>query len=219
MLTMPFIIKIVENITLKQYRYILIFLFLVTSLIPTLDIMAGKTILLRNGAGGFFNSPFFQCLFIVLAGGYLHKDPRLKEWPVWFWIIALLAGMGGIFAYNVSVFHAEGNAWAKIVNLTQPFNFMISISLLCLFLKVQMGSISIINHIASTVFGVYLIHENPFVRIILWNQIFPNEEAFASEYFVFHVLIEAVCVFVCCAMIEMSRKILFTQISDGVKNI
>lgn len=73
------------------------------------------------------------------------------------------------------------------------------------FLKMDIGHKRIINLIAETTFGVYLIHDNKYVRAFLWKDVFHNASYADSNILIPYSLFAIALVFVCCVMIELFR--------------
>ena len=213
MIIMPLIVKALAELTLKQYRYMLLFLFFSISVIPMVELIYGREILFSNGADNFFNTPFFQCLFIVLIGGYISRDGNVRKVPIYFLWAMLFIGLAAVCAYNIKLFE-DGNAWMRIVNITQTFNLLVSLALFCLFLRINIGSVDLVNNVAKSVFGVYLIHENPFIRILIWVKLFNNNDVFLRECFVAYVFAEAIIVFLFCVVVDWLRRSTFNKIYE-----
>ena len=64
----------------------------------------------------------------------------------------------------------------------------------------------LINAVSGCTFGVYLIHDNPFVRRILWKRIFNIGELYGSSLFPLHAIAIVISVFAFCALIEFLRQ-------------
>lgn len=80
-----------------------------------------------------------------------------------------------------------------------------SISLFLTFKNLNIRSNKFINTVASTTFGIYLIHENIYVRPFLWQNILKNNEYFNSKYLIFHAIISIFLVFIICSIIDYLR--------------
>lgn len=72
------------------------------------------------------------------------------------------------------------------------------------FLKINIGYNRIINIISSALFGVYLIHDNSYVRPFLWKTIF-NNAWFKSNLFIPYSIMVIALVFIICIAIEFFR--------------
>lgn len=73
-----------------------------------------------------------------------------------------------------------------------------------------------INIIASSVLGVYLIHENAFMRMIIWHHIFPNSEWVASSWYPFFFLVKVLSIFAIFCAIELVRKWLLDGLFSNI---
>lgn len=73
--------------------------------------------------------------------------------------------------------------------------------------KVKSFSSKIINFIAGTTFGVYLIHDNKLIRTFLWSVLFKNKEAIYEPNLVLHTLMTLVILYVVCILIDILRQI------------
>ena len=63
-----------------------------------------------------------------------------------------------------------------------------------------------VNIVAGTVLGVYLLHENMFLRSIIWDYIFPNVDYITSNWYILFYAIKVVAIFVICSGIDLLRK-------------
>ncbi|MEN6635382.1 MAG: hypothetical protein ABFC56_06005, partial [Clostridiaceae bacterium] len=69
----------------------------------------------------------------------------------------------------------------------------------------------LINGIASTSFGIYLIHDNFLIRPILWGTIFNSSACVGTPLYFVHFFVSVMIVFVCCALIDT----IFWKLSFG----
>ena len=63
-----------------------------------------------------------------------------------------------------------------------------------------------VNEIAGCTFGVYLIHENNYVRPWLWQTVFRNAEWAESVWLPAHMIVAVLITFVVCTAIEFVRR-------------
>lgn len=77
----------------------------------------------------------------------------------------------------------------------------------------------IINLIASTTFGIYLISDNNNVRQFLWNNIFHMHSVFYDNFAPLYVILVSVLVFVVCSAIELIRKSIFRNFENYVGDL
>ena len=81
-----------------------------------------------------------------------------------------------------------------------------SIFVFCFFKNLQIKNNKLINLFASSTFGVYLIHENPFLKGVLWHEIFSIDKFIESKYLIFYMLFTVVSTFICCSIIDLFRS-------------
>lgn len=92
--------------------------------------------------------------------------------------------------------------------------FLSAVSIFLLFKQLNIGSIKAVNLIATCTFGVYLIHEHPFVRPLLWYKLLDVlHRQFFSQFFILYSLFTVFTVFIFCAFLDFCfRKLLEEKI-------
>lgn len=78
----------------------------------------------------------------------------------------------------------------------------------------------IINTVASTTFGIYLIHDNRFMESLLWLRTLHMEKVIMQPAYVavLYVLFICIAVFVICSLLEYIRKRVFNKLEDQVSS-
>lgn len=82
---------------------------------------------------------------------------------------------------------------------------IISLMLFMGFSNINIGYNPIINTVSTTCFGIYLLHENNYIRDLLWCTIFQNASYQNSDFLIPYTLMQIVVVFAICAIIELLR--------------
>lgn len=78
----------------------------------------------------------------------------------------------------------------------------------------------IINEVSASSLGVYLIHDNQYVRPFLWQRITGSSEYQNSYLLLVHMIISVICVFLICTLIDyMRRKIFATKLDDYIGRV
>ncbi len=72
----------------------------------------------------------------------------------------------------------------------------------------------VINYLAGTTFGIYLIHSYPPVRELLWHQWFVAERDYRMPHAVLRAAVSILIVFVGCMVVDCMRKALFSVTVD-----
>lgn len=93
-------------------------------------------------------------------------------------------------------------------NSNKLFALLVSVFLFLFFRNIKMGNYKIINSIASTTFGVFLIHaSSDAMREFLWEKLFGVKELYNGSFFVLvgHALVAMILVFAACSVIDLLR--------------
>ncbi len=80
-----------------------------------------------------------------------------------------------------------------------------SISLFLTFKNLNIKTNKLINTISSTTFGIYLIHDNNYVKPFLWRTILHNYSYLNSKYLILHAILCITLVFIICSFIDYLR--------------
>ena len=64
----------------------------------------------------------------------------------------------------------------------------------------------VINTISSATFGVYLIHENTYVRPFIWQKVFKNYLFYSKSTLFLHAIVCIIITMIICTIIELMRK-------------
>ena len=82
---------------------------------------------------------------------------------------------------------------------------VISVLMFIGFSKIDIGYKRAINIISSATFGVYLLHDDPYIRPFLWNIVFRNASYSDSNLLIPYSLAVIIIVFILCTIVELVR--------------
>ena len=147
----------------------------------------------------FINNTLVSLLGIILSlGGYL--------------LFITLTYKQGIILNSADItFNSNRNVW----QLNSIFVTIFAISIFLVFKNLPHFHSKIINHLAKATFGIYLIHDNPFMRQLIWFNIF-HMERFATvpfKNFIIQDLKKSCAIFIICLLIESIRIYLFKTLN------
>ena len=202
----PFLNDVLHD--LKRENYIkLVFILL---LCWSVTILANADIKLRN----IMN---FVCLYCI--AGYVRLwCSKLKGKKY------ILLGIGFMLMnyFMLRIFSSSFNVGQKSLYPVVYFNSLVGIFIilaaLCMligFNSLKIPHSKIINLLASATFGVYLIHDNNFVRPFLWHKVFMNASFQNSPYLIPYSIGVILLVYVVCTLIELTRSRIFKMLSSG----
>lgn len=194
----PFINRMLLSLDKSTYKKFLLILFVILSIIPT----AFATEYIPG------TSLWFIFLYSTAAYLKLYGFPKIAPQ----FCLLLSAGLYIVKAiiYLVLIKLTSSHLYlsgrtALFCNHNDLLIFIISLFLFLGFSQIQIKTNKIINTVASTTFGIYLIHDNPFVRPFLWETVFKISEHESTLFFIPYTVFVAITVFVVCSLIEFAR--------------
>ena len=200
----PFINKFIGACSQKEHLAVLAVLLLLSSLLPTFLL----------GSLGIGNVGLFILFYIIAAYIRLYPGSMKGVFNNMNSALILTVSSFGLLFLSVIVFDIIGliipifsQHATYFMNLSSPLAILCAVSLFLLFKNLQIGENRFINRIALSMFGVYLIHDNLFVRPLLWNQIFQNTSYFDSAFLLLHAFIAITITFVVCVVVDQIRII------------
>lgn len=85
------------------------------------------------------------------------------------------------------------------------FMVVLSLSIFAVFSRLQISSHSV-NYVAKSVFAVYIIHEHPLLKEIIWQYIFPLKDYMGSKWFLFEFVFACAALFIACFAADLLRR-------------
>ncbi len=214
LLLAPFIAKGLTALSQKQHLQMVGIMAVLWCVIPTVT----RRFLESN------NLLWFVFLFCVAA--YLRKYPPFegvsgKKLGL-FSALAVLATFGIVVLFDVlGMRHPFFAARALFVYEMQYVPMLLlAVLLFVTFQNLKPFTSSFINGVSATTFGIYLIHDNYYVRTFIWGALFKNATYQDSPLLAPYSLLCIVAVFVGCSLIERVRLLCFgkwfDKLLDGV---
>ena len=185
----PFLKKIIINICKKDFKILL-------------TIMIGIWFIYANIPGvEVFSSNFILFVTIYLIGGYIKKyninflTNKKRVLTLTFFIALMYLIMLVIQVVSIKVPFLQ-NKWSYFNGQRSPLVLVLAVIFLVTFKNWNIKSSKIINKIASTTFGIYLIHENFFTKDIIWKQIVKGNEFINSPLLILNAILGVLGVFI-----------------------
>lgn len=208
-LFMPFINEFINKIDKKTYSQLIFIIISVWIVILTIFNNSAMNI----GQIGFM-------FFMYLIGGYtklyvVGKYKYNNKYNLYIGLIfAFLLGLS-VIVLIVLGYLTNSSFFIDRYDFFMDWNSVLSFGMsyfLFLYCCNKEYHNTFINKISSTCVGVYLIHDNDFVRTILWKIIFPNVLFVNNPYF--HSLVKIVSVFILCSIIDLVRQKTIDEVFD-----
>lgn len=195
----PFINILLKSITKISYQRLL-FLFILF-VIP-MFLFDGKSTYI---SGNIFGELFIS-IYIYAIGGYikLYGIKVLSECKELKLILILIAIY--ILLFNIIILvNYEGLNYYYFTNMDNPIIIIMSILYFYIFRKIKMKNNIFINCLSSITLGVYLVHEHPIMKKVLWLNWFNSTDSNLSRYVILFILAE-LTIYAITIVIEIIRK-------------
>lgn len=208
----PFFAKVAMVLDKRQYQWLLAVLLVMSS------VYLYGTVYLRNMHLGFF-------VFCFFVGGYIRKFSV----PVWWkrhagWVVMAVWIALFVLGTCVNVLTVLKNGTCVFHLLSTENNglvFFLALSVFVWFITRNGKSMLLIrlSKLAPYTFGVYLIHENVFVKQHVWSYAMDHYDA--TVLMLPQCLLWGIGVFCCCACLDFVRSTLFswTGIDKMIRSI
>lgn len=178
----PFLNKIIHNSNKKELMLLILIAIVLQSSILNVDL------------GNFV---WFCTLYLIAGYIRIYPDKYSNSFKLCF-IISTLAFLIILFRYTF----ANVSIWG-LKNITC---IIFAIALFCVFKNINIKNIKAINLISSTSLGIYLIHDNPIIRPLLWNKWLNVNHYSQNKHFWIFAIGSVAIVFVICCVIELVRS-------------
>ena len=195
----PFINVGLKAMSRKKYTAFVIVLLVSWSLMGTV-----------TSAYNFNQIDFFLVMYIL--GGYirLHLQEMLTYKNRWNLVVGLSAALITLLSVPtlcLGSFITNNNFFINLISKFSLANNIINITC-SVFIFLYFANITftskLINEVSASVLGIYLIHDNDYVRLFLWRSISPNAKYVYFPYI--HIVIKVIGVFVICFCIDYIRR-------------
>lgn len=214
----PFLNIFINSASKKQLRALIVLLFVLWSILGT--VMNSS---LEINDLGWFIFLYFVAAYIRL---YPNKQTEKKasNFSLFGVCIALeifLMWIYHTFGFQLSFCYEETKKYKCLIKQEYLLIFLAAVFIFLGFKNLKIGSIKIVNVISSATFGVYLIHDNPVLRPVLWQDILKTQNYSNSLRLAPYAVCIVLLIYVCCTVLELLRKKLiekpFSKLYDVIE--
>ena len=205
LLLSPFINIFVKNASGKQLFSCLSIMMALWSILPTITDIT------------MYGADLPQFVMFYLLGAYLKKYPdnvlrvpKFRRWLIVCSAVLLFASSAILRSLNDHVLTSYIFE-RKYYGRTSVFVVGLAIGMFSTAVYHKPWSNKFVNTIASCTFGVYLFHDNPLIRAMLWPVWVNNTPFYDSQVLIPRVLLSVVIVYVGCTLIELLRQKFFVK--------
>lgn len=204
----PFLNYLIKSMSKKGYTVLIIVLFISLVGMSVLTFAAPQRVLFNLGS---------WFIFMYFTAGYIKRfsikilDNRLVSMAGF--VLTLAAECACLIIFMK--LGREGSKFFETranipINHEFIFLFLSSVSLFMFFKNIDLGKNRVINYIAASAFGVYLIHDNGVLRSYVWTKWLKTGTVDISSGWniLLRGLLSAVIIYAVCSVIDRMRMIL-----------
>lgn len=160
-------------------------------------------------------------IFIYIVGGGIRRISLLDEkskfltnrFHFFILLLSLIVLGGGYLLPETHSLFIHFMAYTYVYN--SPFLLILSISIFCLFRNLSFKN-NIINYLASSSLAIYLIHEHPLMREIIYVKPF-MKIIYMNPYYLFGtIIIFSILLSVICMLMDKIRVFIFNLIDKPI---
>ena len=215
LLIMSFLNLLVRKLGRKEFKIVIWMLVILWSVLPTfLQIFPYQPNVSATDFG-YSEGTFFILLYFI--GAYIRKyGISISSRMIGLTGVILIINVLYIYLMSNASLYTKLNIFQSLYN---PFSLFWSLIVFIVFTKFKFYS-KVVNFISSSMFGVYLIHENSYVRPIIWKSLI-NSALLKNDWmnYLEGAVVGSFIVFVCCIVIDIFfRRLFFERLIKFISN-
>ena len=213
----PFLNIIINKLDQKKLKKLIILMFVIFSILG--NILFGPLIPIYGEASRIFNF-----IIIYFIGAYLRKypieesrlfstyTPKMRKYIfLGIYIVLSIISM----SFRITSIYMEGICselsyvfYMASISFISPIIIIQSVAYFLFFKNMTFNS-KVINYISGTTFGIYLFHENIYVRENLYNWLGLTKYSNSGWRLILIILVLGVIIFISCMIVEIIRKLIY----------
>ena len=210
----PYINKLILCLSQREFQQMLLICLIIFCIFPTI-----YGALKNDTETLFYYNRFIWLLIVYMIGAYIRLYPPVKYvTPLkWLGVSAFIFFFMECAIYVLERFQpffnkvgiVGGNYFWRPNTIPMA---SLSISLFLCFRFLKLKPLKSVNLLASTTFGIYLLHDGQ-LNFYMWQVLFKTPEYAFSHKLIFYIPLCVLLIFVTGACVDLLRQLLFRLIS------
>ena len=196
----PFLNKLLHGLSKTEYQYLILMMVLCWSIIPT-----ATTQLFESNSLLWFVTLYGIAGYVNLYGGN-QKLQSKHYFSLYFMVLIITYTVSTTFLFLGTKKEEWSTHAIDFFEIERLPILLMAITLFMGFVTLKMNYHKWINMIASSTFGVYLIHDSSYIRYYLWTNIFKINQYQDSTFLILYSILVVFILYVSCTMIDLIRK-------------
>lgn len=205
----PFYNILIKSMKKKKYQKFLLIGLLLWSIIPTIF-----GFIYNTSENVMFYNRFIWLSFMYFVGAYIREykikfltNKKTNILTIGITFFTMILSIIVIYLFK-DLFMKIGTT--EIAYFWTPNNilmFILSISIFYFFINLKIKNNKIINTVASTTLGIYLLHDGHLTNY-LWHHLFHTNTLIYSNYYIFYILSATITIFIIGVLLDLIRQII-----------
>ena len=206
----PYINKFLKTLSKDEHKKILIILIIIWSIIPTIF-----GIFNNNPESFLYFNRFIWMIILYMLGAYIRLysinffKNKSKKKALVLSILSFITMILGII-----VIYKFKDIFLKI-GTKEPAYFwrpntvpmlILSVSMFELFLNLKIKNNKVMNDLASTTLGIYMLHDGPLAST-LWKNIFKSLNCLNSKFAILYIVFHTLIIFAVGVIVDLIRQL------------
>lgn len=202
----PFLNKMILNLTQIQLKRLIIITTLIWSVIPTaLSLFKGG-----NSENLLYANDFIIFIVVYIIGAYLRIYPsgifnsKKSSAVIAFLSYAFIFGFMFVYDRFGDILKPETSMY--FIKQNSVFIILLSIGVFCLFRDMKIKNSTVVNTVASSTLGIYLLHDNKISQTFIWKNLLDMKTRLSSNCAVLYILGFCLAIFIAGFVIDIIRQ-------------
>lgn len=217
----PYINQFAKAMNREMYKRFLVTILVLYCVLPTIF-----GVIYNDTETLLYYTRFLWLMIIYLLGAYIKSAEAfqmfLKGRAMLMSILSFMVCVASIIIFDHfnCILEKNGFPALEIAYFWHPNSLpmlFLSIGLFSIFLKIEIPNSKLINRVASTTLGIYLLHDGV-LQGWLWGTVFQCASYQESPYLVLHIMKAVIIVFVFGVVIDLIRQWIETSMLNKIFN-
>ncbi len=202
----PFLNRLILNLTQIQLKRLIIITTIFWSVIPT------AVSLFKGGESEdiLYNNDFIIFIVVYIIGAYLRLYPsgifNSKKSSAVIAALSFAFIFGFMFVYDRFSNILKPETAMYFIKQDSVFIILMSIGVFCLFKDMKIKNSTVINTVASSLLGIYLLHDNKIGQTFIWKDLLDMKTRLSGNYAVIYILSICSAIFIIGFVIDIIRQ-------------
>ena len=229
----PYLNRMIQGLDRKHFLILIGICFCLFSiwqplsmLEPFDEVIGLKKILSTQGGKSLYDFIYMYLLGAFLRRYHLFRThDNTPDDSIWSKPYLYLLGFLGLGLVNVITVYTYPDMGIETV-ITYNDNPLVVLQCICIFRTFERLDLSklprissVINYISAGNLGVYMIHEHPIIRYVIWSRLFTTDSLtfYTEEHYLLIFILIIILVYSGCWMIDWWRR-LFVSLIKNIRN-